>query len=564
MASSRAASFSKSLLYRWDPIFDLPRDLSHQHDTPYVDVRNDVDVAFDLTECFAQALDETDSCHPATDTLTGFCTDVNLRTLQQNLCSTTRLVAILEDRGGLTAWGLYQALAKAKAEEPKGRRSETRERLLYVTNLNCWTVFTLAACAPTHEACVLAEFILNHLRFDPLVNVKFPLISLPVFALEFHFPNFAFRRHRLPRADSQRTVNGKGLRQYQDISFLRTMGSKPDNSPTEYIYEASISCLVFGLDSYSWAAYLFNDTYFESDDCSENIQEYHTQEHEGLMPDPLIAGKRPRCTRPSCPRERYLIIFETQIRRAKGEYQQLFDFVDEAIQLYICEYWAQARQLSSRRKDDENTCSTADRQRRILRDKLLEWIRRSDELLRKIITSLEKYTAERRRFRDTGINSFTSSDTNHSTRFYRSLTAIDKHFVDLERLSTKVQNVQNGLCDTIRHIDLQISHESNESTLFQQKTSRVVEIISLITFHSLPLTLISGLLSTQKGFIPITPSPWAFVTLIIILQMFAWFIVGSVLRRNWFIGKLKWARHYLWISNREIEGIELQQPEGLG
>ncbi|OTA55788.1 hypothetical protein K449DRAFT_438344 [Hypoxylon sp. EC38] len=568
MTSSQETRFSQPLLYRWDPIFDSSRDLSYQHDKPYVDVRNDVDVAFDLIKCFGQVLDETDSCHPATDSLAGFCTDVNLRKLQQDQCSTTRPVAILNDSGGLSAWDLYQALAKAKTEEPKGRainieeterskKPKTRERLLYVTNLNCWTVFALAACASTHEARVLAEFIVNHLRFDPLINVKFPLNTLPIFALEFHLRYFALRKHRLPRADSQRTVNGKGLRQHKDISFLRIMDGKPDNSPTEYIYEASISCLVSGLDSYSWTAYLFIDTYFERDGCSENIQEYHRQEHEGLMPDPLIAGKRPRYMRPSCPRERVLIILETQVRRVKEECQQLFDSVNEAIQLYIREYWAHTGQLSSCKKDDDNATSAADRQRRILREKLLKWIRGIDELLREIVTPLDKSIEEWRRFRVTGINSFTSTDTNHSTRFYRSLTAIDNHFVDLQRLSANFQNVKEGLCDTIRHVNFQISHESNESTLVQQKTATVVETIAWITFYSLPVTMISGLLSTQKGFIPITPSPWALVALTAIFQMFAWFILSSVLRRSWFIGKLKWALHQLGIRNREIESIEL-------
>ncbi|OTA90879.1 hypothetical protein M434DRAFT_33233 [Hypoxylon sp. CO27-5] len=560
MTSSQETRFSQPLLYRWDPIFDSSRDLSHEHDKPYVDVRNDVDVAFDLIKCFGQVLDETDSCHPATDSLAGFCTDVNLRTLQQDQCSTTRPVAILNDSGGLSAWDLYQALAKAKTEEPKGRainieeterskKPKTRERLLYVTNLNCWTVFALAACASTHEARVLAEFIVNHLRFDPLINVKFPLNTLPIFALEFHLRYFALRKHRLPRADSQRTANGKGLREYKEISFLRSMDGKPDNSPTEYIYEASISGLVSGLDSDSWGAYLFNDTYFERHDCSENIQEYDRQEHEGLMPDPLIAGKRPRYMRPGCPRERFLIIFETQIRRVKEEDQQVVD--------RICEYWAQTGKLSSCNKDDHNSTLAADRQRRILREKLLEWRRRSDELLREIVTSLDKSTAEWRKFLVTGINSFTSPDTNHSTRFYRSLTAINNHFLDLERLSASVKNVKEGLCDTIRHVNLQISHESNESTLVQQKTATVVETIAWITFYSLPVTMISGLLSTQKGFIPITPSPWALVALTAIFQMFAWFILSSVLRRSWFIGKLKWALHQLGIRNREIESIEL-------
>ncbi|KAI0836034.1 hypothetical protein F5Y06DRAFT_288825 [Hypoxylon sp. FL0890] len=560
MTSSQGASFSQLFLYRWDPIFDSPRNLSGQYEKPYVEVRGDVDIDFDLLQCFAQALDETDSCHHATDTLSRFCIDVNLRTLQQDSRSTTQPVAILEDNGALTAWGIYQALADINTKTPdvsaidiqQTERSKTRrarERRLYITNLNCWTVFALAASAPLHQARVLGEFIINHLHFDPLVNVKIPMDKLPVFAIEFHLPYFALRKHKLPQADSQRTVNGKGLRKYQDITFLRTMGSKADNSLTEYIYEASLSCLISGMDSYSWTAYFFNDTYFEPDDYSENIGEYEAQQCDEFRPDPLTAGKRLTQPLPSCPREYFLIVFEIRIRRVKDEWQQL----------YKSEYWTQTRQIASCNKDDPETCSTADRQRCKLREEFQEWMRQSTELLRKFINSLAQYAKEWRIFCGTGMNSFMSHEAHQLTRFSKALTAIDQHFVDLERLSAKVQNMMDCLCqDTVRDVNLQLAHESNESAHFQQKTARDVKVLTWITFLSLPFALAAGLLSTQEGFIPITPSPWTLLASIAILEILVWLILGSLLGWNWFSEKAKWARHQLGIRKSDIEGVELQ------
>ncbi|KAI1411948.1 hypothetical protein F5Y13DRAFT_190632 [Hypoxylon sp. FL1857] len=570
MASLQGASFSQLPLYHWDPVFDSPRGTSGQHNKPYIDVVDDADIDLDPIKRFAKALEETDSCHYATDTLAKFCTGVNLQTLQQNPSVASQLVAILEDSGGLTAWGLHQALSNINTENQNSDVTDVQQtgqnkavkshvRRLYATNLNCWTVFALAATAPTHQARVLGEFILKHLRFDPLVYTKIPFVKLPIFALEFHLPYLAWRKHMLPRADSQRTINGKGLRHYQDITFLRTMSKKADNSLTEYLYQANISCLVSGLDSYSWTAYFFNDTYFEADDCPENIQEYDAQECPEHMLDPLTAGKRPRHLRPSCPREYFLIISETHIRRAKEEWQQSFYAVDDAIQSYKSEYWTQARKIDSCNRDDPKACSTSDRERCKLREDFQEWMRQCAELLRKIINSLGQYAKERRIFLETGINSFVSSDPLQSTRLSRVLTAIDQHFVELERLSSNVQNVMDSLCqDTHRDVNLRLSHESNESALFQQKTARDVKVLTWMTFLSLPFALAAGLLSTQEGFIPIRPSPWALLASIAILEILVWLILGSLLGWNWFWENMKWARHQLGTRERDIEGVELQ------
>ncbi|KAI1137691.1 hypothetical protein F5Y05DRAFT_419163 [Hypoxylon sp. FL0543] len=566
MASPQGASFSQPFLYRWDPIFDSPRNLSGHYDKPYVDVRGDVDIDFDLIRCFAQIFDEADSCHYATDTLAGFCADVNLQTLQQNLCSTTQHVAILENDGQLTAWGLYQALANntktqglggADIEQAKqSKRELSHKRRLYVTNLNCWTVFALVASMPVHQARVLGEFVLNHLHFDPLINAKIPMDKLPVFALEFHLPYYAWRKHRLPRADCPRTLNGKGLRQYQDITFLRTMGSKVDNSLTEYIYEANMSCLISGLDSSSWTAYFFNDTYFEPDDYPENIQEYDAQECEDVMPDPLAAGKRLTHPLPACPREYFLIILEIRIRKVKEEWQQLYNPVYEAIQSYKSRYWSQTRQIASCSKDDPKACSTADRKRRVLREEFQEWMRQSTELLRKFINSLGQDAREWRIFCGTGMNSFMSHEPSQLTRFSRTLTAIDQHFVDLERLSAKMQNLMDCLCkDAVRDVNLRIAHESNESALSQQKTASV---LTWMTIFSLPFVLAAGLLSTQKGFVPITPSPWALLASIAIMGIPLWLILGSLLGCSWFTERLKWAGRRLGIRKSDIGGVELQ------
>lgn len=112
------------------------------------------------------------------------------------------------------------------------------------------------------------------------------------------------------------------------------MDSKVDNSLTEYVYEAKLSCLVSGSNRDSWSAYLFNDLYFEIDEDSESILHYDAQEGTGSMLDPLTAGKRSTIVSGD-PREYFLIVLEVRLGLVKKEWEQLFMVVDGAIRAYV-------------------------------------------------------------------------------------------------------------------------------------------------------------------------------------------------------------------------------------
>lgn len=114
------------------------------------------------------------------------------------------------------------------------------------------------------------------------------------------------------------------------------MGPKLDNSETEYVYEAKMSCLVSGISRYSWRGYLFNDLYFEIDEDSECVAGFHEdQEDLGPRVDPLAAGKRPIYPLPGDPREYFLIIFEVRLRKVVKECQQVCVAVHNAIEAYV-------------------------------------------------------------------------------------------------------------------------------------------------------------------------------------------------------------------------------------
>ncbi|KAI1385572.1 uncharacterized protein F4822DRAFT_445508 [Hypoxylon trugodes] len=537
MASYQGTTVSQPL-YHWDPKFDSQRRVSDRLDEPFDYVRDEQDVDSGLISRFMQVFDENDSCNTATDLVVKFCKGAELHNLQQDLGGTTERTALLNDSGGLTARDLYQALIKPKKVRKgltyihKGRihhRKEATNQIgkpeteIYIANLNRWSVVALAATTSNRLVAILGEFIFNHLKFDPLINAKIHHIGFPIFSLEFHLPYFPLRRHRLPQMDNRQAPNGNGtLRGYQDISFLRTMGTKVDNSLTEYVYDARLSCLVCGSNSSSWSVYLFNDLYFETEEESESIRGYHEDRSSGFESDPFTAGKLPPGSLPRDPREYVLIVLEIRMRKVKKEWQQLFEAIDEAIKTYRNDYWTKTSLTEAlRRANDQKARADADRQRSQLREELQEWMRRSVEFLRKLIGPLKQYTEEWEEFRKTGMNYFTSAaDPERSDRLVKSLGAVDLEFKDLGRLLPKLNHIMDCLCeDMSRDVNLRIAHENNESALLQQRTAMDLKVLTWITFLVLPLTLASSLLSTQEGYIPIKPSPWALLAWVAILEI---------------------------------------------
>ncbi|KAI1770991.1 hypothetical protein F4818DRAFT_430817 [Hypoxylon cercidicola] len=584
MTSSEGVSISQHLLYRWDSTFDSPHSVSDRHYEPFVNNVGDGEAAnpsIDLIPFFMGVFDGNGGSHYATDTVVDFCAGADLSNLQHDEYATTELVALLNDSGGMSARDLFQALTRPRivrtrrlqGDEGGGSsithapvqidEAHTEIRRLYVANLNRWTVLALAASAPDHQASILGEFIFKHLQFDPLINTRILYNGLPAFAFAFHLPYFALRKHRLPQRDKRRTGHGKELRQCYDITFLRTMDSKIDNSLTEYVYEAKLSCLVSGLSRYSWSAYLFNDLYFDSDD-EESVAEFHAQRDMQPGLDPLSVDKF-LDKAPCEPREYFLYIFEIRISRIKKEWVQLFVAVDEAIRTYKSEYWARTgRGVSS--KKDQSSRSDADRQRTQSREELQEWMRRSAEILRKFISPLEGLISEWNVFRGKGINYFQSTNSpDHLARLARTLTAIDQHITDLGRILPKFNHTMGCLSeDMSRDVNLHIAYESNELALCQQKAARDVNVLTWITFLTLPLALAAALLSTQQGFIPITPSPGTFVASLAILETLLWLILGTLRGWGWVGDKLQRIRSHLGAKRGGNEDIELRELEGLG
>jgi hypothetical protein len=151
--------------------------------------------------------------------------------------------------------------------------------------------------------------------------------------LSFHLPFFALRDHPLPK-DSPRKVQGKPLRRWRDLSFLRTQTSGSESEERYGIYEAEISCVVAGSDNWRWIAFAFVDTYFDGGESDDSVMWYGCE--EAIHLDPILAGNLDANMPIWKPREYFMKVFEIRILQVIKEWDFLVLTVKRSIEVYVC------------------------------------------------------------------------------------------------------------------------------------------------------------------------------------------------------------------------------------
>ncbi|KAF2964998.1 hypothetical protein GQX73_g8566 [Xylaria multiplex] len=160
---------------------------------------------------------------------------------------------------------------------------DAERRLIYITDLNCYTVLALLDTASRRQAYFLRDFICNHLAFAPSIGVTIPFTSFKSFAFVFHFPYYAWRTGPVYFKDDRCMSDGRPLRRGQHLGFLdETPWGVRVTKSEDFIYEAQISCLVAGLDDSSYIGYFFA------------LQDYQVSRDVYLSPDVLGRGERLR------------------------------------------------------------------------------------------------------------------------------------------------------------------------------------------------------------------------------------------------------------------------------
>lgn len=149
--------------------------------------------------------------------------------------------------------------------------------------------------------------------------------------MEFHLPYFALRSSPSP-GDPAENVKIRSARQWTDLSFLNIPLPKSQGQGRHGIYEAQISFVICGSDHSRWAAYAFDDTYYDSNNLGDE-----DFAHGGLCEDLIASDGELDASFPiGDPREYFLTIFEIRIDRVRREWMLLVRSVERSIKEYVC------------------------------------------------------------------------------------------------------------------------------------------------------------------------------------------------------------------------------------
>ncbi|KIW10306.1 hypothetical protein PV08_11268 [Exophiala spinifera] len=264
-----------------------------------------------MIRAFMRDHETPDYLRPQMDIVEEFCHGAEFSVLQseQEAVSFKRTAWLGEGGTGwyssysslLTARELYKALKRPRFQtdgdavettldkSAPNASSDVARRLIFISDLDSWNIYALAATASKRQISALRGAILRYLSFESGIEVTVPTVGWAEFHLSLHLPYYAWRTSPRPYRDTRRNSSGHTLRQFRDVTLLD--GFDADKS---YLYEAQISCVIAGIDDWRWVAYCFVDTYFEVEDGG-NTKSYQETMKEDPSCNYFFTSGEPEC-----------------------------------------------------------------------------------------------------------------------------------------------------------------------------------------------------------------------------------------------------------------------------
>ncbi|RSL85263.1 hypothetical protein CEP52_016195 [Fusarium oligoseptatum] len=491
---------------------------------------------------------------PEVELVAGFCPDKTLSELERGSSSVPEAtIALLDDRtnngtnsvsrgylGPLTAHKLYLELKKDRfppendtsarnnhtatsQSQPPARRLNADRRLLFITDLDHWSMMVLVSTLSIHQAKALRDSLYRHLAFRGFLGSTYLPSGFSTFQLAFDLPYYAFRVapcHSPPHDHRKRKSAGsEALRNITDLSFLVRKPKCPVPPTTKaYLCEAQTTVLISGADPWRWVAYCFVDTYFESEDRRESVDAYDEdvviddESNVCFQPDPFTTAESEADHPVLDPREYFLIVLESRLRQAKYEWSNLATNMEASINEYINTCPITMTDPPSTPPDDP----LAVRQSR-------SWAVRTKKLLRPLIQKLEAT-----------INQLDSLKTDKTFatlvgRADRFISEIGDH---TKRLRGSLEDLENlcKACDGyIDDLSFYLNHEGNRDAKIQAQMASFAQNMSFLIVGLLsPIAVAAGVLSMHQQAIPapLGPNARSFFGLIIILMVAVWSTIG--------------------------------------
>lgn len=387
--------------------------------------------------------------------------------------------------------------------EDESQELDADRRVIFVTNLDSSTATALIRTVSSNHAPALRDALCKHLAAESFMGVSISSRGLPMFKISFHLPFFALRSSRTPRMDHRSYVGSAPLRDVKDVSFLDW---HDEGAPAlRHLYEAHVTCVIAGFHDWCWTATCFVDTYYDDYVDRECVDDYHehAENPQGMASDAPTLGDLEADLPIWNPREYFLLVVCSRLKRVKYEWQSTIKQVRESFRRYEqSNHYSLPQQIVHHHLGEHRLGKRTPQQDFNLTMRFLSLFTQLDECLSREIDAYEV-------FRSNYIAEF-----RQSARGYAPLAAIETIFEELKSLKKKIGYME-ARGDRIKStLELRLNHEVFENSKGQ---SRVVRYVT-------PMALTTSIFSMQKMAIPLVQPN--FTWFLAILSIFSFMIFG--------------------------------------
>ncbi|KAH6720868.1 hypothetical protein BKA61DRAFT_668764 [Leptodontidium sp. MPI-SDFR-AT-0119] len=405
---------------------------------------------------------------------------------------------------------------------------DAARRIVFVTDLDSSAIEALVTTVALTQAPALRNLFYKHLTSTASIGVTIKHSGFQDFTLDFHLPYYVLRESKKSWRDTREKSNGEPLRQFWELPFLSMpTNNKPTSTDERYcLYEAMTSVGVTGNDHWTWAAYGFVDTYFDS---RESVDGYHEMiGRRWGRADPLADGQINADEPLWDPREYFLKVVEIRTGLALMEWSQIINRMEREVQQSRTNLFFALSSNDPKAKQEVTN--------------FIRWNLYMTNFLRLLGMKLSDTVAAWDSFRENGIYYFNDY----------SVIPIETAFGELKAQLQKLRDLEKELRqDNPDGLNVHLSLENIEATNSQQKTARQLEILTVIIIIFFPLALAANLFSTT-GVLPFTPNLASFT--IVFLSLVLAILVVLSNWRSWLHQMVKYNKKAIAYYNERFDG----------
>ncbi|KIX09865.1 uncharacterized protein Z518_00946 [Rhinocladiella mackenziei CBS 650.93] len=352
----------------------------------------------------------------------------------------------------------------SSSDDSDYRKIDAEQRLVYITDLDRWTIVALIRTASYYQAFPLRDALYKHLSFEPSIGMRITSEGLQTYQIAFHLPYYVWRSSPIPNKD-HRCIGTEPLRETRNVSFLNDAlpGCLPNSPPFDFLYEAQMSCVIAGFDKWSWDGYFFCDAYFDDGDPDkESVGLYYldNQGDELVLVDPFARGELSTDRPLENPINYFLTVFRVRLCQIQNEWQRVVNNLLRRIRIFIRNEYrtlSKARECSSSKEADNHAQNI---------QSCLSWIAEFMDLQIRLSECLSKTV-------DAG-EKFWLNDTDHLEALFEpdqgrlSVSEIKETFGELQLLLQTLNSMATR-CDNLRrsleaqlHVHVNAEHRQRQ------------------------------------------------------------------------------------------------------